>query len=135
MLYLLIISRLGNCNCLASQVVDAAQKASSVLNLLSNIISDHLPVGDSFDVTTSSLLMSLRKMKASDLNSSLQMDGDKIELPSFCDMQNKPYVSNSKQNLLGPLLDLNEEEKRCESRVITTQVTNKSQEIMPLFRF
>ncbi len=112
--------------CLSSQVVDAAQKASSVLNLLSNIISDHLPVGDSFDVTTSSLLLSLRKTKASDLNSSLQLDGDKIELPSFCDMHNKPIVSSSKQNVLGPILDLNEEEKRCDSRVITTQVTTRN---------
>jgi hypothetical protein len=104
------------------QVVDAAQKASSVLNLLSNVISNHLPVGDSFDVNTSSLMLSLRKTKASDLNSSLQIDGDKIELPSFCDMQNKPSTSNFKTNELGPLLDLNEEENKCDSRVITTQV-------------
>lgn len=99
------------------QTVDNSQKVTSVINLLGSIAASHFPVGDSMEVATPNLALKIEKLKASDLQSEVQVQDAKINLPTFCEMENKPIsIPSTKQ--YNP-----SDEQNCTNKILTLQVT------------
>jgi hypothetical protein len=66
--------------------LDLTQQAHSMLESLTQIISKHLYVGQSFQIASSSIQVSLIKNNVSILNTTQVMGDSTIKIPSFCDL-------------------------------------------------
>lgn len=94
--------------------VDKSQKGSSVIDLLGNILSQHSPAGETIEVLTSNLGLKIEKLKASSLQSNLKVHDSQIQIPSFCDLQDK--IPSKSSNRYDPA-----DENNCENKIITLQ--------------
>ena len=63
--------------------------------MITDILNDHMPVGESLSIETSSLIMGLSRKKAADLPSELKIGDGVFKMPSFCDMLNQPTASST----------------------------------------
>ena len=66
--------------------MDLTQQAHSMLESLTQIISKHLYVGQSFQIASPSIQVSLIKNNVSILNTTQVMGDSTIKIPSFCDL-------------------------------------------------
>lgn len=99
--------------------VDKSQKSSSVIDLMSNILSQHSPAGDTTEVITPNLGLKVQKLKASGLKSDLKVHNSEIKVPSFCDLQDKTPVTTPDR--FNPV-----DEKNCLNKIITIQGSSLS---------
>ncbi len=107
-----------------SQVAETTQKASSIINTISKVLVEHFPVGESFSINTPSVSMTVAKVKAGDLNSTLSIGSNsKLLLPSLCDMLNDVSTTTTVRTPLGPLYDPNSE-NTCSKRTVSFKVIN-----------
>ncbi|RNA25490.1 polycystin-1-like isoform X2, partial [Brachionus plicatilis] len=99
--------------------VDKSQKTSSVIDLLSNVLSDHSAAGETTEVLTPNLGLKVEKLKASSLQSELKVHTSEIRVPSFCDLQDKSAESSTER--YNP-----DDENNCANKIITLQGTSFS---------
>lgn len=100
------------------QIKDAISTAKIILDTLSINLAEYSPLGDLIQISTTSIQMSIKRIRASDLNTFIFEGLGKIELPSFCDLigHNQTEVSNL-TNFFN-WNDLN----NCTNELITVQV-------------
>ena len=90
----------------------------NILDKLSNLLADHIPVGSPIRITTSSIQMALGRLTASELNYSIYEGLGKLVLPSFCDLVgNEANLSQS----FSDYFDWNDLDN-CTNEIITVQV-------------
>jgi hypothetical protein len=105
-----------------SQVADTTEKSNGIINTISKVLVEHFPVGESFSINTPSVSMTVAKVKASGLNSTLTIGSNsKLILPSLCDMLNDDSTTTTVRTPLGPLYDPNSE-NTCSKRTISFKV-------------
>ena len=84
-------------------------------------------MGESVDIKTPSLQMSVKKLKAENLSSTIEINDVRVVLPSFCELLNEPVVTTmspsttTTQSPLGPLYNPSVE-NNCKNRPITFKV-------------
>jgi hypothetical protein len=66
--------------------LDLTQQANKMLESLTQIISTHIYVGQSFQITSPSIQVNLVKNNVSLLNTTQVMGDSTIKIPSFCDL-------------------------------------------------
>ncbi len=67
-------------------MLDLTQQANSMLESLTQIISKHLYVGQSFQIKSPSIQVNILKNNVSLLNTTQVMGDSTIKIPSFCDL-------------------------------------------------
>ncbi|CAF0973552.1 unnamed protein product, partial [Brachionus calyciflorus] len=102
------------------QVVDNAQKVTSITDLVTNVVSSHFPVGEELQVQTPNMGLKIQKLKAKDLKSEINIDNAKINLPNFCELENSKQTPTS-SGAYNPSDEFN-----CTNKIITLQGTSLS---------
>ena len=108
--------------------MDATQKTQSVMDLVTNLLSQQFAIGDSFNMTTPSLSITLNKVRASNMNSTLDLNNGVFELPSYCNLISKIANSSDSNDASSPLSKYYnpKDENNCLNKVINIQVGLKS---------
>ena len=102
---------------------DAAQKNARVLESIQVSVSNHMSVGDDFNVDTPSLSVKIVKASAKNISSNISLSNGKVNAPTYCEMigevVNKTVVPPGT-----PITDLvydPEEKNNCENKILTVQ--------------
>ena len=101
--------------CHVYKVVDAEQKADSVLNLITDIVLKHATLGDKTKIETPSLYVELAKIKANNLPTNITVNNGVFKVPPFCNLVNENASSTNLINKPG-------DENSCVNRVINIKV-------------
>ena len=105
-------------------MTDASSKSSSVIDTITNALSKHFPVGESFNIETPSIIMSVAKLKADQMSSELNVSSARIKTPTFCDLINEKATQTIKvsSSPLGPFYN-EQDQYNCTNRVISIKVS------------
>ena len=102
-------------------ISEAILTGNKIINNLSFNLAEYSPLGSSIEVSTTSIQMSVKRVRASDLDTLIFEGLGKIKLPSFCDLLGKNQINISKIKDFFDWNDLN----NCTNELITIQVDLK----------
>lgn len=95
-----------------------AQKVNTITNLIGNLVSNRFAIGQSYNIQSPSLTMSVEKMQASSLPSVFNLQNAKVIFPTFCDLVTQSTAATTTMAAISPYINL-ADASNCTNRVIT----------------